>query len=194
VTQYQACVTASRCATPATTGDCTVANFGNWGAMGRESHPVNCITWYDAGNFCAWVGGRLARESEWEYAARSGGQDIDYPWGDQTATCAYAVLREGGMGCGTGRTMATCSRPAGNTDQGLCDMAGNLWEWVRDKYVSTYYGAPTDGSAWEVSSGTSRTIRGGSFYDVPYGMRTAYRYAVDPNAAGYSDIGIRCAR
>jgi formylglycine-generating enzyme len=194
VTQYQACVTASACTEPDTDGDCAGTSFGNWGAPGREDHPVNCLTWYDAEAFCAWVGGRLASEAEWEYAARSGGRDIDFPWGDETATCSYAVLNEGGFGCGTGHSMAVCSKPMGSTDQGLCDMAGNIWEWVRDWYHDGYIEAPDDGSAWEDPSGSTRVIRGGSFYDVAYGLQTAYRYPVEPSASYYWNTGFRCAR
>ncbi|MBP7161620.1 MAG: SUMF1/EgtB/PvdO family nonheme iron enzyme [Myxococcota bacterium] len=41
-----------------------------------------------------------------------------------------------------------CSRPDGNPAQGLCDMAGNVLEWVEDSWHDNYKGAPRDGSAW----------------------------------------------
>jgi iron(II)-dependent oxidoreductase len=189
VAQYAACVTA---------GDCTVLDCAeshcNWIESGYEDHPMNCVNWQQAVDFCEWAGGRLPSEAEWEYAARSGGQNIDYPWGDETATCDYAVMNDGlGGSCGTDRTWAVCSKTAGNTDQGLCDMAGNVWEWVQDWYHSDYAGAPTDGSAWEVPSGIARVDRGGSFVWWASYQRAANRSYYGPENL-YVDVGFRCAR
>jgi formylglycine-generating enzyme required for sulfatase activity len=143
--------------------------------------------------FCRWAGGRLPSEAEWEYAARSGGLARVYPWGDETATCTYAVMSEGGHGCGTDRTWTVCSKEAGNTAQGLCDMAGNVWEWVQDWYHNTYTDAPIDGSAWEIPSGTIRVVRGGSFVNTAGTLRAANRNYYDP---GYRHVGFgaRCGR
>ncbi len=194
VDQYQACVDAGTCTLPEENASNFPGSLCNWGASGRGAHPVNCVHWDQAVTFCAWAGGRLPSEAEWEYADRSGGQDITYPWGDDTATCQYAVMDEGGYGCGQGGTWASCGKTAGNTAQGLCDMAGNVYEWVQDWCHSDYTGAPTDGSAWlDSSSGpTSRVSRGGSFaYDAGY-LRAANRHYGGPSDL-YYDIGFRCA-
>jgi iron(II)-dependent oxidoreductase len=187
VRQYGECVTAGSCTEPGT-GD-----QANWNDPGYEDHPVNYTDWHQAVNFCTWAGGRLPSEAEWEYAARSGGQDITYPWGNDAATCTYAVMNEGGWGCGTDRTWAVCSKPDGNTAQGLCDMAGNVWEWVQDWYHSDYTGAPTDGSAWVVPSGTSRVARGGGFGLPAAGLRAAKRGGEGPAVRHYG-LSFRCAR
>ncbi len=186
VRQFQACVDAVICSKP------DKGEYCNWGVAGREDHPVNCVDWQQAVDFCAWAGGRLLSEAEWEYAARSGGQDITYPWGNDPASCTYAVINEWEWGCGLDSTWAVCSKMAGNTAQGLCDMAGNVMEWVQDWYHDTYDGAPTDGSAWE-DGGTHRVNRGGCLFDVADLLRASYRGVFDPSDRPFF-LGLRCAR
>ena len=189
VAHYAECVAQGACTVPAS-GD----EYHNWDAPGREQHPVNAVDWYQALHFCDWFDGRLPTEAEWEYAARSGGLEVTYPWGDEFATCDYAVMDEGtGAGCGAFSTLEVCSIPAGNTEQGLCDMAGNVWEWVQDWYHPDYLDAPSDGSAWEDPEGADRVKRGGSF-DFPGPLqRTTNRYYAYPPAR-HINLGFRCAR
>lgn len=189
VAQYAACVTAGWCTAPA-------AGYGcNWGAAGYGSHPVNCVSWYRARTYCGWVGGRLPSESEWEYAARSGGQRIEYPWGDEPVSCDYAVMYESAAGCGTGRTMPVCSKPLGSSAQGLCDLAGNATEWVEDDLFGNYVGAPVDGTAWvDDPRKIVRTVRGGDFdTDLRYILSAAFRSSLNPSS-DYNGVGFRCAR
>ncbi len=190
VSHYQKCVDAVECTEPSQCG-----SYYNWGVTGREDHPVNCVDWQQAVDFCAFAGGRLPSEAEWEYAARGGGQDITYPWGDQSPSCTYAVMFEGGDGCGEDRTWAVCSKTAGNTAQGLCDMAGNVYEWVQDWYHSDYNGAPSDGSAWESPSSSVRVLRGNgfSFYGAGGDLRAASRTDGGPSGR-YGFLGCRCVR
>ncbi|MCD6497198.1 MAG: formylglycine-generating enzyme family protein [Deltaproteobacteria bacterium] len=188
VTQYGLCVTAGSCTEPGTGNPC------NWSDPSYDDHPVNCVDWKQARDFCEWAGGRLPTEAEWEYAARSGGQQgKKYPWGDEAPTtiCTYAVWNRG---CGTGRSWPICSTPAGNTEDGLCDMAGNVWEWVADFYHQTYHDAPIDGSAWINPITPNRVARGGGYIvTYPDTLRTAYRLEADPTSRNES-IGFRCAR
>jgi formylglycine-generating enzyme required for sulfatase activity len=169
---------------------------------------VNCVSWSQAATFCAWAGGRLPTEAEWEYAARSRGREIEYPWGNQAPTCEYAVIPdEGGVfGCGMDRTFPVCSKELGNTDQTLCDMTGNVSEWLQDSYHGSYdcdtapvaaincaFGgvAPTDGSAWEANASVHRVLRGGS-YDHSGRLRTTSRHYRD-EMRGDRAVGFRCA-
>jgi len=172
----------------------TYSSHCNWGMIGREEHPINCITWYQAQAFCEWAGKRLCSESEWEKAARGTDGRI-YPWGNEEPTCEYAVMSEGGLGCGAGGTMVVGSMPAGASPYGALDMSGNVWEWVEDDYYSDYTGAPTDGSTWMDSPRAAyRVIRGGSFdLDFSYYLRSLYRAYYDPAYTDY-DVGARCCR
>ena len=125
-------------------------DYCNWNQSGRGDHPINCVSWNQARTFATWLGARLPTEAEWEYAARSGGENREYPWGDEEATCERAVVyeryqnpKDGNRGCGRDSTWAVCSKSAGNTEQGLCDMAGNVWEWVEDDWHFSFDGAPS---------------------------------------------------
>ena len=188
VSQYAACVQAGECSAPTTGRGC------NWGGSGRGSHPVNCVNWSQAAAFCRWAGGRLPTEAEWEYAARSRGRAQTYPWGDAKATCAYAVMDDGsGNGCGRNRTWPVCSKRSGNTAQGLCDMAGNVWEWVSDWYDKAYYGNSASSNPRGPGSGSVRVDRGGGFGNYAATLRAAYRYAYRPSFSG-DVLGFRCAR
>ena len=139
VRQYRACVDAGACPEPhAADGTCHVPSGTDWGpgvlpvGFQEPDQPVVCVTMAQARRFARWVGARLPDELEWEYAARDGGEEKRFPWGADLPTCARAVIAEGGWGCGRGTPWPVCSKPDGNTRSGLCDMIGNVWQWVED--------------------------------------------------------------
>ena len=191
VGQYRRCEAAGKCVTPGTDPRC------NWGVEGRQEHPVNCLTWEQATAFCAWAGGALPSEAQWEYAARSGGKDQPYPWGETPADCQHAVMPDDkAPGCGQGRTAPTCSRPLGNSADGLCDLAGNVWEWVSDCWHLGYVGAPADGSAWSTACKDPgrMVVRGSSFLNGTVDNLRAASRDSSPAAEAYHSIGFRCVR
>jgi formylglycine-generating enzyme required for sulfatase activity len=195
--QYAQCVLDGACTEPLV-NDPPENVACTWLVWGNEDNPANCVDVLQSEAFCAWAGGRLPSESEWEYAARGGGQDNEYPWGEEMATCDYAVMSVvvegiGVGGCGTERTWPVCSKPVGNTSQGLCDIAGNVWEWVPDCWYGDYIDAPTDGSVWDTWSCTSRVLRGGDYLSPENVVRTRTRYYNPPEGKSPS-IGFRCAR
>ncbi len=192
VGQYRACVDADVCSLPIPSAH----NAGcNWGAERGDVYPINCVDWNQARVFAAWAGGRLPSESEWEYAARSGGLDRVYPWGDDEATCDRAVMvNEHGPGCGLASTWPVCSRPDGNSDQGLCDLAGTLWEWTLDDLTESYNDTPVDGTAHFGGHPTSqRMFRGGSWSRAADGVRAAIRLANELDFAN-AGLGFRLVR
>ncbi|MBI5210387.1 MAG: SUMF1/EgtB/PvdO family nonheme iron enzyme [Elusimicrobia bacterium] len=183
VAQYKACVKAGACTPPNGGSKCRWTERG-WTTMERENHPVGCVGWNQAEEFSRWAGGRLPSEAEWEYAARSGGKDRRYPWGNEEAACDRAVLAVSsgeGNECGRSGYLPVCSKNAGNTEQGLCDMAGNVWEWTQDWYHHPYAGAPADGSPWESPGGSSRVIRGGSWGDFAASVQATHRGGAEPS-------------
>ena len=189
VGQYRACVEAGACSAPDDTSD---SEYCNWGQSGREDHPINCVDWNQATTFATWAGARLPTEAEWEYAARSGGQAQTYPWGNEAASCSRAVMDDGGDGCGEDHTWPVCSKPAGNSTQGVCDLAGNVWEWTQDTWHGTYRGAPGDGRAWE-GGASYRVSRGGGWYRSASLLRASYRFRYGPSFR-FNGLGFRLAR
>ena len=187
VAQYRACVDDGVCDRPASGGKC------NWGRGGRDNHAVNCVDWSQARVFCDWAGGRLPTEAEWDYAGRSGGKDRSFPWGDETASCLRVVMDDGGNGCGRNLTWPVCSKPLGNTTQGLCDMAGGVREWCADWYSESYYGRSPVRNPKGPASGQGRILRGGSWCGgpPPY-LRTARRGWSEPESQR-DRRGFRCA-
>ena len=165
---------------------------------GNESRPQNCINWYEAFSFCAWDGGRLATEAEWNYAAAGGSEQREYPWG--SGIDASKASYNDGSGC-TGNGNPDCvltdlivvgSKPAGNGKWGHSDLAGNVWEWTLDWYA-TYH--TSCNNCADLADASSRVLRGGDFgfYDVAAYLLSSYRGYGGPWFRG-NYVGARCAR
>ena len=116
VKQYQTCVTAGACTAPHWDDKvCLVKNGPRWevgvlpASFRKDDLPITCVDYSQALAFAAWVGGRLPSEAEWEFAARSRGNEKNiYPWGKDKPDCAKAVYHDAGpkgdgkAGCGQG--------------------------------------------------------------------------------------------
>jgi len=154
---------------------------------GFANHPVVEVTWYGARAYCAWVGGRLPTEAEWQYAA--GGPDShEYPWGATPPNCDLAQFRT----CG-GQTLTVGSRPAGVSWIGALDMAGNAWEWTSDWYDDEYYASSPATDPTGPANGTLKMLGGGSWGHQAPVLRVADRNYHQPGHSDYV-IGFRCAR
>jgi len=199
VADYEKCVKAGKCSDYHLTGyewpgqSFTESEYCNWSKSGKGNHPINCVDWSQPSGYCEWAGKRLPTEAEWEKAAR-GTDGRKYPWGNETATCDYAVMNDGGNGCGRNSTWPIGSKPKGASPYGVMDMAGNVWEWVQDWYEEGYYKNSPAQNPQGPSSGTLRALRGGSWYnDNPGNLRTSHRVRYHPS--GRDDYGgFRCVR
>ena len=188
VEAYLACVAAGECRASSEHSDNCNAQHSE-----RGKHPINCVSWEDAVDYCDWLGARLPTEAEWEKAAR-GEEGLKYPWGNEEASCSYAVMSDGGdWGCGKDRTWAVGSKPLGASPYGALDMSGNVWEWTADWYDQDYYSERAKRNPRGPSSGSYRVIRGGNFTYGPFSLRASNRYDSSPSIR-YSNIGFRCAR
>ena len=172
-----------------------------------RSHPAYGVSWYGAQSYCQALGRRLPTEAEWEYAARAGGQDIVYPWGNNW-TPTNANVRQPLISDATDATVSITDFLAGTNALGLTHMAGNVAEWVQDYYSDNYYltlsneqqasGQPVLNPTGP-AGGTQRVLRGGSFNAFPFFARTVHRQSFFPNpeTPGESDyplwVGFRCA-
>ncbi|MFN2110366.1 MAG: SUMF1/EgtB/PvdO family nonheme iron enzyme, partial [Anaerolineae bacterium] len=190
--QYEVCVNAGVCAAP-TTCDWGTPTYQN---PDLEDHPVVCVSWEDARSYCAWAGGRLPTEAEWEYAARGPDGNI-YPWGD---TFDDTRLNFCDVNCaeewadtmaddGYAQTAPVAFNSSGDSWCGASDMAGNVWEWLADWYGAYPSGSQTNPEG--PTSGDRRVIRGGSWNNNMLHLRSVNR-DWDWPADASSNVGFRC--
>lgn len=161
---------------------------------GRGSHPVALVRYEDAIAFCQWMGAALGREvrlpteAEWEKAARGGLEGRRYPWGDDIDPTKANYLADPSVKNQRG------TRPTGTyppNGYGLCDVAGNVWEWVSDWYAADYYGGGDALDPRGPATGRLRILRGGSWVNADVAMlRCACRHTVPPDTYAHS-IGFR---
>ncbi|AGP33065.1 hypothetical protein SCE1572_00265 [Sorangium cellulosum So0157-2] len=165
----------------------------------HEHLPVNCLSWYLAFAFCAWDGGRLPTEVEWNYAAAGGEQQREYPWSeprDATIDESYAAYDCTGDGspasdCELTDILPVGSRPKGDGRWGQADLAGNVWEWALDWHAD--YPEEECEDCANMAAASDRVVRGGAFVNDASYLPTSYRTYDDP-ADSENDVGVRCAR
>lgn len=150
--------------------------------------PVEKVSWLDVQEFIQELnqrtGGayRLPTEAEWEYAARSGGQDQKYAGTNQDAELEQFAWFDSNSGNSTHPVMQ--KRPNG---LGLYDMTGNVYEWVQDWYDEGYYKNSRRENPVGPASGEFRVRRSGSWSNDPWNLRAANR---DWNLPAHRDIGV----
>ena len=187
--EYQVCVDQSVCRPPAELGQ-----------PRGDRLPVVGVSWGDARAYCAFIGGRLPTEAEWEKAAR-GKDGRLFPWGD---VYEGSWLNHGQAGPpisddsdGFASLAPVDAFPEGASAFGLLQLSGNVWEWVEDVYLEEAYLSKQKRdpliSGVAVGSTEYRILRGGSYLEPAYATRAAWRGRSLPSEVS-ADVGFRCAR
>jgi formylglycine-generating enzyme required for sulfatase activity len=163
----------------------------------NEALPINCLTWYEAFAFCAWDGGFLPTEAEWNYAAAGGSDQRAYPWSSPpsslTISCSYANYAPSAVcvpGAAGPFNRVGSESPAGDGKYGQADLGGNAWEWTLDSFNATYQTPCTDCA--NLTAASNKMFRGGGWNLGASDVRVALRSNATPiyrNA-----VGVRCAR
>ena len=168
------------CTEPTADRDC------NW-MRDRTTHPINCVDWDQARDYCHSVGGELPTEAQWEFAAR-GTDGRRYPWGNEEPTSRLCSDHQGMPG------VTTC--PVGSFPaslHGLFDMEGNVDEWTLDGFSAYEAAEAVDPlSPWTDSRRTRRGMASWASAP-PVLVRVATRFPGDENRS-QPVTGFRCVR
>ena len=190
VAQFAECVRKEACS-PSTfeiaQGRSSAQEGCNAGQAGRDRHPMNCVTWDGARIFCRFANGRLPTSHEWTAEATAVGKQR-YPWGDEEPSCERAVWGGGpeGEGCGEARTSPVCSRPAGNSAAGLCDMVGNAAEWMAEEWEP--WTETRESEQYHLLRGGGWSFRDLGSHDPSSSLRLRKRFR------GFGAVGFRCVK
>jgi formylglycine-generating enzyme required for sulfatase activity len=154
-----------------------------------DDDPASCVSWYDAMAFCRWLSRktgmqiRLPSEAEWEYVCRAG-TNSDF---------AGNVDEMAWHRANSGHTTHPVGQKKPNA-WGLYDMHGNVWEWCLDMWHKSYEGAPADGSAWTEAKTFEPIMRGGSFINPTWWLRSANHMRNNPGNRFSYNQGLRIVR
>lgn len=177
VEAYQRCLDSGECLLEPMTYE-----FCTWDVKGRSKHPVNCVGRYHAEQFCAWAGGRLPTEEEWEYAARGSDERI-WPWGNVFSPkgLCFNRSRSKAMTCAVGSSARDVS------SFGVRDMAASVTEWTQSELWVVKPEEDKNG----LGEGYS-VVRGGGWSDVEP-MRASVHAESFPSWTDVrADRGFRC--
>jgi len=148
------------------------------------------------GDVCAWDGGFLPTELEWQHAATAGNESRKYAWVGDTLDSDHALYGACGHGVSTACDLSSIlevgSKPAGAGKWGHLDLIGSVWEWILDSPSGEFPAAQPCDDCASLGVSSYRSIRGGSWPEDESYMPSATRTS-DPATDGWYNIGIRCA-
>ena len=165
-------------------------------ALAGKDYPIVGISWKGATAYCEWLSKRLnssfflPTEAQWEKAAR-GTDGREYPWGKSSPTGDRANFY--GNTDGYKYMAPVGSFPNGASPYGALDMAGNVWEWCRDRSHRNYYKNSPKNNPQGPESDVYRVMRGGGWFRGSSYCRCAYRGEGNPFDRD-RDFGFRLAR
>ena len=128
-----------------------------------DNLPVEQVSWNDCQEFIRKLNQktnrnfRLPTEAEWEYAARGGWKSLGYKYAGSNNISDVAWYWDSSDDAPPTHSVKT-KQP---NELDLYDMSGNVWEWCRDWYDSSYYSDSPQFNPQGPSSGFFRVLRGG---------------------------------
>lgn len=165
----------------------------------KNDHPVTQVSWNDANAYAEWAGKRLPTETEWEHAARNAiNRRNKFSWGNNLVDNGrYRANTWQGFfpvknTIEDGYQYTSPVGTFGETELGLQDMSGNVWEWCAN--WATPYGM--DENQMSDHQLTQKALRGGSFLCEPnvcYGYRVSARFSNTPETSLFH-MGFRCVK
>jgi len=190
VAEYDRCVEQHRCSAPPYAAGAD--------RFRKPEYPVSLVAWEDARKFCTWRGARLPAEAEFERASR-GSAGRQFPWGNLYNSRVsnhgrYGVADTDGRD-GFEELAPVASYPEGRTPDGFVDLAGNVAEWVSDRYAPAYAKRTVRNPQGPSASSTAvqRVVRGGHFKSAAAWLRGAARDSLPPGER-LPQLGFRCAK
>lgn len=164
-----------------------------------DAYPACYISWTEANDFCEKLTKAarstgvlsakekitLPTEPQWEWAARAGSTTAYLSGNNSSKLGDFAWYEDNAWEEGEQYAhQAGLKKP---NAWGLLDISGNVWEWTSDYYDNVLPGGTNPSGP---SAGSSRVLRGGSFFSLASLCRVGYRYGSDPTLV-FDSFGFR---